>query len=831
MQTPIEFAKNFLIQLYTKQDVTAAMACLSQEMIWVAPAKSYHLKDQKEIYDFLKEEIRRSGQKYYVDVSDMMSDPCADTIRIVSFDVSLVPVDPKMTQYVRTSFVIRTAKDGFEIPFFHMSHRFSLSDPVPFRTFIEFLPGPIMVVRGLGSLDLRLAFQNGWFRGRLGYTEKEFDNLSKKDSFFMFLPADRDALKKAFSEPSPGAVTLRVTAKQKNGKNLNFEVTGQYAFEEEGAKVSYLEFHFLNDLLEEEKEARKREAEPLQKEIAALTAKREQAEKKLSEFRRESAARIAMERTKADKISAAASKEQARKLAQQAADFETERKESEERLKRERDDTVNRLNAEKSTLEQRLGDDDARIASLEDQLEASQKAAKEAELGRKEFLVRMQSDLRKPSEAALALLPRIEAGGLDDMQQDAVEKIREAAGIMLNMVDSLLNAAKLDNHERTYHESQFILHDLLREIRRDVSGWCREAELELAFDIGEKLPEVVIGDRDALKRVLLNILDNAVRYTNRGGKVSFSVTCGRLDGDVFPLHFSIIDTGIGIEESLMPVLFEPFSRGHENAVDPRMHPGFGLGLATANSLVRLMGGRIGVTSTPGVGSYFTVDVGVKAAIDRNGRLVEAREVTGPAASGDMDSGENSSMGESGSMDLGQMEMPMAGTVCMTDSVGGRENGSESGAVREKEKSAQKGVFHGRRILLAEDDPLNIEIVSGLLTRKGMVVVKSSSGAETVHAFRNHRAGYYSAILVDYHMPGMDGLETARQIRAVEAERSKAAAERGHEACRPVPIVALTQNSFEEDMSSSFGNTIDAGISKPIDPKRLYSLLGRILSPA
>ena len=840
MQTPIEFAKNFLVQVYTKQDVTAAMACLAPDMIWVTPEKSVHLKDQKEIYEFLKDEIQSAGQKYYVDVSNMMSDPSADTIRVVSFDVSLVPVDPKWTQYVRTSFVIRTARDGYEIPFFHMSHRFSLSDPVPFRMFIEYIPEPVMVVRGHGAMDLRLAFQNSWFRNHLGYTEKEFDNYAKKDAFFMFRPADRDALRTAFSDPGADAVFLRVSAKQKSGADFAFEVTGQYAFEEDEAKISYLVFHELGALIAAEQAAVEQAVRPLQETIRELTeqadtlkqkaaaaedekkaaveqAKVEAAER-LDRVREESASRIAMERSKADKIAAAAKKEQERRLSEQAASFAAEQEQKAEaaeaalraakekadreyaRLKADRDAAVRRLSRERDALAGKQEEAEASIASLQRQVQTSEEEAKKAEEGRREFLVRMQGDLRRPSEAVLSLLPQIEAGGLDDGQQDAVEKIREAAGIMLGMVDSLLHAAQLDNHERKYQEAEFVLPDLCREIRREAADWCRKAELELDFRMSERLPEVVCGDRDALKRVLLNILDNAVRYTNRGGKVSFSAGCGQPDGTVFPLHFEIIDTGIGIEDSLMPVLFEPFTRGHSNAMDPRMRPGFGLGLATANSLVRLMGGRIGVTSTPGVGSYFTVDVSVKAVLNRYGRLVEARDLGADAL------GEDAAARPGGETAAGAQD---------DDSAGG--------------KKPAGGEFHGLRVLLTEDDPLSCRLIRELLLRRGMVVVTSSSGMETVRAFQNHRAGYYSAILVDYHMPGMDGLETARQIRATEQERARAAKERGHEAARPVPIIALTQNAFEEDMASSFGATIDAGISKPVEEKKLVHLLGRVIA--
>ncbi len=218
------------------------------------------------------------------------------------------------------------------------------------------------------------------------------------------------------------------------------------------------------------------------------------------------------------------------------------------------------------------------------------------------------------------------------------------------------------------------------------------------------------------------------------------------------MSFSIIDTGVGIEDSLLPVLFEPFTRGTVPTEDPDDYPGFGLGLATANSFVKMMGGSIGVTSTPGVGSYFTVQVRLTAAMDQHGRLKEARDI-----------------GRDAQGETPQTQIP-------------------------------KGEFSGVRVLLVEDDPLSIEQIRELLARKGIAAVRSG------------------AVLVDYHMPVMDGLETARRIRGIEKERKE----------KPTPIIALTQSAFEEDMAASLGGTLDAGLGKPVDPAKLYSLLNQVL---
>ena len=744
MQTPIEFAQNFLVQVYTKQDAAAALACLSPDMIWVTPEKSVHLKEQKEVYDFLKEQIKAAGEKYYVDVSNMMSDPSAENIRTVTFDVNFVPVDPTKTIICRTSFVIRSANDGWEILFFHMSRKFSLSNPEPFHEFIEYLPEPFLIVRGHGTGDLRLAYQNSWFLSHLGYTKKEFDKLSKKNQFFMFLPADRDQLVKLFAEPVRNTLRLRVTAKRKNGSDFHFEVAGRYAFTEEDAKISYLEFHAIDDMLKKQRadldaaaESHLKEIEKIQDERDSLQSKldsydsdkeaeikavKEDAAKRIDEVRNESADRVELERKKTEKILEASKQEQERvrkeieqeketalseqkeeaekKLAEQKAEsdkaYEEARTAAAELLSKTKEEDqakIDSLSENVKDLSSQLEEANAQTEELRNKLEESEAEAKKAEEGRKEFLARCQDELRKPSEATLALLSSIEAGGLGEKQKDSVEKIREASSSMLDMVDSLLSASSIDNHRRTLKNEEFVFPDMLREIRLSVSRRCRKKNISLRFEVQEGIPEVCIGDREALN--------------------------------------------VGIEDSLLPVLFEPFTRGTVPTEDPDDYPGFGLGLATANSFVKMMGGSIGVTSTPGVGSYFTVQVRLTAAMDQHGRLKEARDI-----------------GRDAQGETPQTQIP-------------------------------KGEFSGVRVLLVEDDPLSIEQIRELLARKGIAAVRSSSGSEAVRLFRANPAGTYGAVLVDYHMPVMDGLETARRIRGIEKERKE----------KPTPIIALTQSAF------------------------------------
>ena len=138
-----------------------------------------------------------------------------------------------------------------------------------------------------------------------------------------------------------------------------------------------------------------------------------------------------------------------------------------------------------------------------------------------------------------------------------------------------------------------------------------------------------------------------------------------------------------------------------------------------------------------------------------------------------------------------------------------------------EETRRRGIgFAGKRVLLAEDDPLNIEVVRRLLEKKGMIVEKAAGGRAAEAAFLAAGRDYYDAVLVDYSMPGMDGLEAARQIRADEARLG---------ASRPVPVVALTASAFEEDMAGSFGGLIDAGIAKPVKQAELFDILRALMT--
>ncbi|WP_130837761.1 ATP-binding protein [Lachnoclostridium sp. Marseille-P6806] len=404
--------------------------------------------------------------------------------------------------------------------------------------------------------------------------------------------------------------------------------------------------------------------------------------------------------------------------------------------------------------------------AAETERDGAKEEAERALRSRGDFLSRMHRDLRAPAAAILSLVKT--AGEAEDEAAFAASmgKIREAAGVMQRQVDRLLEMAELEAGERELAEEEFVFRDLMRELEERAAEACGTAGIEFHAEQDEAIPEIMLGDRAAIAEVLTNLLDNAVKFTGRGGQVRLRAEQGQPQSGRIPLRFSVIDTGIGIREDLMPVLFDPFVRG-ERA--DGTNEGFGLGLAAAERLVRMMDGGIGASSTPGVGSYFTVTLSLKPSTAESGRTRTAREL--------------------------------------------RLRQAAEGASRRGDGLA------GRRVLLAEDDPLNIEVIRHLLEKKGAIVDKAAGGRAAAAEFCAAEKDYYDAVLVDYSMPGTDGLAAARQIRAAEAERG---------AEHTVPIVALTANSFEEDMAASFAGLIDAGLAKPVEPKKLFELLRALL---
>ena len=266
----------------------------------------------------------------------------------------------------------------------------------------------------------------------------------------------------------------------------------------------------------------------------------------------------------------------------------------------------------------------------------------------------------------------------------------------------------------------------------------------------------LMGDSFRIQQILNNLLSNAFKFTPEGGSVSLSVD--QLEsGEHTQYKFVVSDTGIGMSPEFLQRIFEPYAR--EMRFSERQAAGTGLGMSITKSLVAQMGGEIQVESSPGQGSIFTVVLPFAAAEEP--QTAPEKQTAQPA--------------------------PLS--------------------------------LEGLHLLLAEDNEINMEITTELLSAQGVQVTQAWNGAEAVEQFQAAEPFFFDAVLMDMQMPVLDGCEAARQIRGLPREDAG-----------QVPIIAVTANAFAEDLAATAAAGMDAHISKPIDFQALRETLERLIPP-
>ena len=401
--------------------------------------------------------------------------------------------------------------------------------------------------------------------------------------------------------------------------------------------------------------------------------------------------------------------------------------------------------------EQRL----RREQEYQESLKAAALKAESANLAKTEFLQRMSHDIRTPINGIRGM---VEIGDRcpQDMarQADCRKKIWEASTLLLELVNEVLDMGKLESGEIVLESVPFDLPELLREITDVLEKQAAERGIALYCEYSRLPHPWLVGSPLHIKRLLMNVLSNAIKYNRDKGRVMldcFELSCTR---DKVQICFVCADTGIGMSEEFQKRMFEPFTQ--ENAGARSVYGGTGLGMSITKSLVDKIGGTIGVESRQGVGTTYTITLPFGIA------STKAAEP------------------EPQQMDL--------------------------------------TVLQGRRLLLAEDNALNMEIMEFLLTEVGVKVTKATDGQQAVEAFTASPPGGFDAILMDVMMPVRDGHEATRAIRAMDRPDAKT-----------IPIFAMTANAFVEDRCKALQAGMNEHLAKPIDPDTLYRLLVKYLT--
>ena len=393
-------------------------------------------------------------------------------------------------------------------------------------------------------------------------------------------------------------------------------------------------------------------------------------------------------------------------------------------------------------------------------------AAEDANKAKTAFLSKMSHEIRTPMNAIIGLNNiAMNEPSASDKVKEYLEKIGTSARHLLGIINDILDMSRIESGRMVIKNEEFSLTGTLEQVNTMISGQCRDKGLNYDCRVLGHVDDCYIGDDMKLRQVMINILGNAVKFTPEGGTVTFLVEeIARFDGKS-TLRFTFRDTGVGMSKEYLPKLFDPFSQ--EDSASAGRYGSTGLGMPITRSIVELMNGNIEVESEKGRGTTFTVTItfGIKP--------------------------------------------PSTETV--TDER--REIPEKKITEAEKESAGLAGC----RVLMAEDMPVNAEIMTMVLSMREMEVEHAENGRIAVEMFAAHEAGYYDAILMDMRMPVMDGLEAARAIRSL-----------GRPDAGTIPIIALTANAFDEDVQRSMQAGLNAHLSKPVEPEALYETLEKLI---
>lgn len=399
-----------------------------------------------------------------------------------------------------------------------------------------------------------------------------------------------------------------------------------------------------------------------------------------------------------------------------------------------------------------------------------EKETKENQFNRAEtiFLNSISHDIRTPLNVIIGYTA-LASAHVNEAQEvkKYLSKIEAASNHLLLLINDVLDMSHIESGTLKLEHAPVYLPDVLENLKAIIQTDSSAKQLKFCADTKNMVHKNVITDKLRLNQVLLNILENAVKYTRPGGKIYFQIQELKEQEPGFAKYeFRVKDTGIGMSEEFIVHIFEPFSREQTSTVSGI--EGMGLGMAIVKKIVDRMDGTIAVKSRQGKGTEVTVILPFKVSGQPNEWEANTRKK------------------------IVQIQ-------------------------RFSEDKNFENLFKGKKILLTEDNELNREIAVELLKEEGFILDTAEDGTIAVEKMRTAKPGQYDLILMDIQMPIMDGYEATRQIRKLENPETA-----------NIPIVAITANAFEEDRQKALEAGMNEHVSKPIDMERLLEIMKKVL---
>lgn len=381
------------------------------------------------------------------------------------------------------------------------------------------------------------------------------------------------------------------------------------------------------------------------------------------------------------------------------------------------------------------------------QVEYERQKADAANKSKSVFLSHMSHEIRTPMNSVIGMADVLLRTKLDDEQREYLKHIKVSGNALLSIINDILDLSKIEAGKMELVERVYDVYSELDNIKVIIENRIGEKPIKLVFDIDDKLPQILYGDDIRVRQVIINLLNNAVKFTDEGS-ISLVIKVVAINQDRIKLKVSVNDTGIGIREDELHKLFDAFEQ-----VDKEKNigkEGTGLGLSISSQLIELMGGKLGVKSEYGKGSsfYFVIE---------------------------------------------QIIVPI-----------------EEYEQIEKEGHIPQFVASKARILIVDDNVMNLKVAEMLLEPLGMQIDVAESGMVALNMIKENR---YDLIFMDHMMPIMDGMETTRRIRRLPEEYYA-----------NVPIIALTANAMVDVQSAYFEAGMNDVLIKPIDMDMLARML-------